>query len=63
MKVVSIGCLVLAGLMLTPVLLCAQAPSGSVAPSGQKSLAATLNVYVFPTAGQEAAQQSQDEGD
>lgn len=42
----------------------AQAPpaSQSVAPpSGQKTLAATLNVYVFPTAGQAPEQQSTDE--
>jgi len=31
------------------------------APAAQKTLAATLEVYVFPTAGQEASQQSQDE--
>ena len=30
-------------------------------PSGQKTLAATLNVYVFPTVGQDAAKQSTDE--
>jgi hypothetical protein len=30
-------------------------------PTGQKTLAATLNVYVFPTKGQTADQQSQDE--
>lgn len=37
---------------------------GSVAaPSGQKTLAATMNVYVFPNAGQAAAQQSKDEGE
>jgi uncharacterized protein YcfJ len=36
----------------------------TVAPaSGQKSLAATMNVYVFPNAGQAAAQQSKDEGE
>jgi uncharacterized protein YcfJ len=32
-------------------------------PTGQKSLAATLNVYVFPTAGQSSSQQSKDEGE
>ena len=32
-------------------------------PSGQKSLAATMNVYVFPNAGQAPAQQSKDEGE
>jgi hypothetical protein len=31
------------------------------APTGTKSLAATLNVYAFPGAGQTSAQQSQDE--
>lgn len=31
------------------------------APSGQKTLAATMNVYVFPEKGQAADQQSQDE--
>jgi hypothetical protein len=30
-------------------------------PAPQKTLAATMNVYVFPTAGQDAAQQSTDE--
>jgi len=30
-------------------------------PSGQKTLAATMNVYVFPTKGQDAAKQSEDE--
>ena len=35
---------------------------GTVTPaSGQKTLAATINVYVFPTKGQDATQQSQDE--
>ncbi len=37
----------------------AQAPAAP--PSGQKTLAATLNVYVFPTTGQTAQQQSTDE--
>jgi len=32
-------------------------------PSGQKTLAATMNVYVFPNAGQKPEQQSQDEGE
>jgi hypothetical protein len=38
----------------------AQTPTISP-PTGQKTLAATLNVYAFPGAGQETAQQSQDE--
>jgi hypothetical protein len=33
------------------------------APTGQKSLAATMNVYVFPSSGQAPAQQSKDEGE
>jgi hypothetical protein len=33
------------------------------APSGQKSLAATMNVYVFPNGGQTPEQQSKDEGE
>jgi len=32
-------------------------------PAAQKSLAATMNVYVFPTEGQEAAQQSMEEAE
>lgn len=41
----------------------AQEP-GSIAPlSAQKSLAATLEVYVFPSAGQDASLQSRDEGE
>ena len=39
----------------------AQQPAAPAAPSGQKSLAATLNVYAFPTKGQTPDQQSQDE--
>jgi len=39
----------------------ATGPALSQAPSGQKTLAATMNVYVFPTQGQTAEQQSQDE--
>lgn len=31
--------------------------------SGQKSLGSTLNVYVFPNAGQPASQQAKDEGE
>ncbi|MET0620981.1 MAG: glycine zipper family protein [Thermoanaerobaculia bacterium] len=33
------------------------------ASSGQKTLAATMNVYVFPNAGQNPSQQSTDEGE
>ena len=38
-----------------------QAQTTISAPTGTKSLAATLNVYAFPGAGQTAAQQAQDE--
>ena len=54
---------VLAGLLLVPALLYAQATTGPSGPTGQKSLAATLNVYVFPTTGQDAAQQWKDESE
>lgn len=40
----------------------AQTPPVS-APTGQKSLSATINVYVFPNAGQAPSQQSKDEGE
>jgi hypothetical protein len=33
------------------------------APTGQKTLAATMNVYVFPTQGQDAEQQSKHEAE
>jgi len=47
-------------LFLAASLAAAQTPP--VAPaSGQKTLAATMNVYVFPTAGETPAQQSTDE--
>ena len=53
--------------MIIPVLLLiAAAPALAQSPapaSPQKTLASTLNVYVFPTAGQDAAQQSTDEAD
>ena len=39
----------------------AQAQQPEAAPAAGKSLAATLNVYVFPTAGQTPEQQSADE--
>ena len=42
----------------------AQAQSGTVAPpSGTKTLAATVGVYVFPTEGQAGDQQSKDEAE
>jgi hypothetical protein len=46
---------------LCAVALLAQAQQTVAAPAGGKSLAATLNVYVFPTAGQTPEQQSTDE--
>jgi hypothetical protein len=49
--------------VLTPLALVAVAglAAAQTSSSGQKSLAATLNVYAFPEAGQAPAQQSQDE--
>ena len=38
-----------------------QAQSQQASPSAQKSLAATMNVYVFPQSGQSASVQSKDE--
>ncbi len=37
--------------------------SGVIAVAGGKTLASTLEVYVFPTKGQAADQQSQDEAE
>lgn len=39
------------------------AQAQTTAPASGKSLASTLNVYVFPNAGQAPAQQSRDEGE
>lgn len=38
-------------------------PASAQEPAPQKSLSSTLNVYVFPTAGQAADQQSKDEAE
>jgi hypothetical protein len=43
------------------ICLCAGAVLAQSAPAAQKGLAATLNVYVFPTEGQTPEQQSTDE--
>jgi hypothetical protein len=48
---------------LTFTTLFAQQPSPSPAPAGQKTLAATLSVYAFPTKGQKPEQQSADEAE
>jgi len=55
---------------ISPILTCGIAIGISVAqaqsiapPTGTKSLAATLNVYAFPGAGQVATQQAQDESE
>jgi hypothetical protein len=55
----------IAATLIAAITLCtahAQTPPVA-APTGQKSLSATMNVYVFPTAGQAPAQQSKDEGE
>lgn len=41
----------------------AQTPAAIAPPTGQKSLAATLNVYAFPSNGQSSSDQAKDEGD
>ncbi len=48
--------------LAAPSAVVSQAPPASQ-PSGQKSLAATMSVYVFPNAGQAPDQQSKDEGE
>ena len=56
----------LTGLIVIMVLLLALvgvASAQSAPPSGQKTLAATMDVYVFPTEGQAAEQQSKDEAE
>lgn len=59
MMKVLLGCVIPPLMMLmTPTH--AQTPA---APTGQKSLAATLDIYVFPSSGQAADQQSKDEGE
>ncbi len=43
--------------------LCVSLTVGQSESSGQKTLASTMNVYVFPTEGQDAKQQSMDEAE
>jgi len=51
-------------LFFAPVLAAVLAtPASSQEPAPQKSLASSLNVYVFPTTGQAADQQSKDEAE
>jgi Glycine zipper len=57
MKVSSLVTCVVASVVLSGV----QAQTSIAPPTGQKSLAATLNVYAFPGSGQSATQQAQDE--
>jgi hypothetical protein len=58
MKRIAYAAGFLAVVLVTPATLAQEA----VAPaSGHKTLAATMNVYVFPTAGQSTEQQSTDE--
>ena len=44
-------------------LLALASAAGAQAPPSGKTLAATINVYVFPNNGQDASQQSKDEGE
>ncbi|TFG85344.1 MAG: hypothetical protein E4H19_08885 [Chromatiales bacterium] len=55
---------ILLALMAAASVYTAHAQTAPVAaPTGQKSLSATMNVYVFPNSGQAPAQQSKDEGE
>lgn len=49
--------LILAAVLAAPTLVLAQ----TAPPTGQKTLAATMNIYAFPNQGQKPEQQSQDE--
>lgn len=49
------------GIFFNLAVLCLAAATAQAQSSGQQSLAATMGVQVFPAAGQDAAQQSQDE--
>jgi len=51
----------LVGLLAVTLPATAQAPPATVQPASGKSLASTLNVYVFPNKGQQPEVQSQDE--
>jgi len=59
MKEIVLSAVILA-LVLTPL---ATAQSEVKEPTGQKTLAATMNVYVFPAEGQASDQQSKEEAD
>ena len=48
---------------LVVVIACATLAAAQEQPSGQQTLAATMNVYVFPTAEQSAKQQSKHEAE
>ena len=49
--------------MIGILLVASSSQSLAQAPPSGKTLAATINVYVFPSNGQDAAQQSKDEGE
>jgi hypothetical protein len=50
-------------ILATAILVTATVWVPAVAQSGSKTLASTMNVYVFPTQGQDASQQSQNEAE
>jgi len=50
-------------ILATAILVTATAWAPAMAQSGSKTLASTMNVYVFPTKGQDASRQSQDEAE
>jgi hypothetical protein len=59
-KTMILGLTLAAGALLTTG---PGAQTSTPPPTGQKTLAATMNVYVFPNDGQEASQQSKDESE
>ena len=52
-----------AGMLVVTILSLAILGTGGAQTEGQKTLAATMNIYVFPTDGQTAEQQSRDEAE
>jgi len=49
--------------LAAPTVVVGQTAPAAPAPTGQKTLAATMSVYVFPTKGQKPEQQSQEEAE
>ncbi len=52
-----------AGMLMVTILSIAVLGTAGAQAEGQKTLAATMNIYVFPTEGQDSGQQSKDEAE